>query len=163
MRPLIKYSWILLFALLPYQSESSADHAIYISVIEVDHDARTVRIKTFSDDLMNGLKSIDKKIYLGADPCLLESPMLLYIQQYFRLSMNGKRLPLTILDCAIESDTHWITLKYDFEKEVNRLKIETDWLTDLFLNQQNIIKVKIGNQRQNGRLNASTTSFEYQF
>jgi len=153
---------ILLFC-CSLKLNSSADHAIYISIMEVNYKSQSLTIKTFSDDLLNALKVTDPTITLSTDPCSLVSSLETYIETYLTMYINNEEVELTFHDCQIESDTHWINLKYVSELRLTAMKIETHWLTDLFLNQQNIIKVNVGDHRQNARLNADKTSFELEF
>jgi len=158
-----KYGLLFSLALFTPRVESAVDHAIYISVIEVNHEDQSLSIKTFSDDLINALKSADHSINLDTNPCTLSSSLETYIETYLTLYINDESVDLAISDCHIESDTHWLELGYSTDEELLTMKVETDWMTDLFLNQQNIIKVNVGENRQHGRLNVEETSIEFEF
>jgi len=100
---------------------------------------------------------------LNTDPCSIQPVLEHYIEQYFTLSINSKPVVLTLKDCHIESDTHWIDFQYALDEKPRTLSVETHWLTDLFLDQQNIIKVKVGENSKHTRLNAAVTSYEFEF
>ena len=132
------------------------DHGIYITVIEINHDddKGQVIIKSFSDDLVSALRSMDFNIPQDAKPCEEQDSLTDYINKHLKIKINGIELSLEIIQCTIESDTHWIYIDFDHAGTIEQVELETDWMTELFGNQQNIIKVKAGEHRLNDRLSA---------
>jgi len=143
------------------------DHGIYITVIEINHDAEDsngqVIIKSFSDDLVNALRAMNFNIPSDANPCGETEFLSDYIDKHLKIRINDKALELKISDCVIESDTHWIYMDFDLSEDFDSVDIESDWMTELFGNQQNIIKVRSGDQRLNDRLSADKTTSELSF
>lgn len=134
-----------------------ADHGIYITVIEINYDndqKGQVIIKSFSDDLVSALRSMNFNIPQDAKPCEEEDFLSDYINKHLKIKMNGIALDLKISQCTIESDTNWIYIDYKQEGPIDKVEVETDWMTELFGNQQNIIKVKSGERKLNDRLSA---------
>ena len=149
----IKAVLVILWSML---TMSNADHGIYISVFEIEHNVTeeegTITIKSFSDDLANALRSMNFNIPEDDDPCGQEDALMAYIDIHFKILMNGKDVQLKINSCTRQNDTHWVELSYSFDQDLEKLVISTDWLTELFFNQQNIIKVKNGMIRKHTRL-----------
>ncbi len=143
-----------------------ADHGIYITVIEIncDNDQKgQVIIKSFSDDLVSALRSMNFNIPQDAKPCEEEDFLSDYINKHLKIKINGIALDLEISQCTIESDTNWIYIDFKQEGPIDKVEVDTDWMTELFGNQQNIIKVKSGDQRLNDRLSSDKTSSELIF
>ena len=132
------------------------DHGIYITVIEInDSDSHgQVIIKSFSDDLVSALRSMNFNIPQDASPCEEQDFLTDYIDKHLRIRIDGNILDLKVNDCAIESDTHWVYIDFEHKGRFDSVEVETDWMTELFGNQQNIIKVKSGEQRLNDRLSS---------
>jgi len=137
-------------------SSFSIDHGIYITVFDIHHDATTregkVVIKSFSDDLTNALRSMNFNIPADANPCGQNESLESYIDHHVDLLINDQKVALELADCTIENDTHWITLTYEANKPLSRVEVITDWMTELFGNQQNIIKVKSDGEVKSLRL-----------
>ena len=143
------------------------DHGIYITVIEINHDTDThkgqVIIKSFSDDLVSVLRAMSFNIPQDANPCEEKDSLSAYIEMHLKIKINGIALDLKIADCAIESDTHWIYNDFEHTGDLEIVIVETDWMTELFGNQQNILKVRSGDRRLNDRLSAEKTISELEF
>jgi len=151
-----------------FQAPSAEAHGIYITVMEVDHDQKhqngTVVIKSFSDDLTNALRSMNFNIPADANPCDEMDSVEDYLENHFELRINESAVDWTIEDCAIENETHWIYLSYQIDTTMtSKVEIKTDWMTELFGNQQNIIKVKLDDTKVNGRLSKDQTRVSFDF
>ena len=156
---------VILISFYLMGSSSLVDHGIYITVIEINHnqDKGQVIIKSFSDDLINALRAMNFNIPQDANPCEERDFLNAYVEEHLSIEINGVALDLKISDCSIESDTHWIYFDFEMEGNLNTVVVETDWMTDLFGNQQNIIKVKSGDKRLNDRLSAEKTFSALEF
>lgn len=146
---------------LPHKMDN--DHAIYITVIELNHDTQSILVKTFSDDLADAIRSDSKAIISEAQICTSKPRLKNYIENHLHLTIEGESMELSISDCYIASDTHWVKLSYESPNDVKDIQLQTTWLTDLFLDQQNIIKVNWGDQKQHIRLNAEQTDHVFHF
>ncbi len=148
-------------------SAFAIDHGIYITVFDIHHDDSTGRgeivIKTFSDDLINALKSINMDVSQDADICGQKEALNEYVEIHFEMNINDVKVDWKISDCQIENDTHWITLTYTSKERLRQLQLSTDWLTELYSNQYNIIKVRSGNQKQHARLSIEKTTASLSF
>lgn len=142
-------------------------HGIYITVIEINHDVDNrngqVVIKSFSDDLVNALRAMNFNIPTDANPCEERDFLADYVDKHLQIKVNGKSIDLKISECEIESDTHWIYIDFAQNEAIGKVEVESDWMTELFGNQQNIIKVKSGGQRLNDRLSSQKTSTKLLF
>lgn len=148
-------------------SSFSIDHGIYISVFEVHHNVNQKKgeiiIKTFSDDLTNALRAMNFNIPQDADPCIQKDALSVYIDSHFEMEINDSVITWSIVDCQLKNDTHWIYLKYATPELMTNITISTDWLTELFGNQQNIIKVRVGESKKNQRLSSEQTEAIFDF
>ena len=158
---------VILIPFFMLWTPSSIDHGIYITVIEINHDRDThkgqVIIKSFSDDLVSALRAMNFNIPQDANPCEEKDFLSAYIEMHLKIKINGVALDLDITNCAIESDTHWVYFDFEQKEDFEKVEVEADWMTELFGNQQNIIKAKSGDQRLNDRLSAKKTISELEF
>jgi len=129
-------------------SETTPDHAFYISVIDIKHIASSrkasLTVKVFTDDmcdaLRNALKSKD-----ALDAQLLCSDHNEDISDYFAahmsLDLNGSKVPVNFNTCKIIGDTYQLSFKVDCPTEWRELKITADFLMELFPTQSQMVHI----------------------
>ncbi len=77
------------------------------------------------------------------------------------MKINDLKVDWKLTDWTIQNDTHWITLTYQSDVELLKVEVLTDWMTEIFGNQQNIVKVKSGKEQRNARLGSEKSSVEF--
>lgn len=138
-----------------------SDHAIYISVMEVDLDSDSTRIsiKVFTDDLENAIYNFDSVKY-QPDSFLSNNSQL--IQGYFNAHISIQTPQPVTLDFQNGEkvgDSYWLYFKGPAQN--SSFKLEANYLMELFPTQENIIKIKNGENTTFCRLNLSNKVCEY--
>lgn len=158
-----------LFVTLPLLSASEV-HPLYISVTEINHNARDkileVSCKVFTNDFETVLeKMAGAKVDLSAPKEKAVSDKLIagYVERHLRLKVDGKPVQLHFVGSENEEDGTWSYFQVNDIPAVKRIDAVNDLLYDGFPQQINIMHVTVGGQRQSTRLDcpAANASFQY--
>jgi len=133
-----------LFTLLYlFSSGSGYDHAIYISVLEID--AKEMKIKVFTDNLQDAVRNHKGDVSFTGDIDFPEANELA-VEEYFRekisLKINEKEIDLFIRTITLEGDSYWITLALEAPEKWQSFYLEATYFMELFPDQSNMVKVK---------------------
>ncbi|MEM9897420.1 MAG: DUF6702 family protein [Bacteroidota bacterium] len=126
----------LLFIPLYLSLSIISDHAIYISVLEIDN--QRMKVKVFSDNLNDAIRN---------DANSIEG----YFQKKIKLKVNEMNVSFTLDEVTEEGDSYWITFKLSTPNKWNSFYLEADYFMELFPDQTNVVKV-IGEKPQFFRL-----------
>lgn len=142
-------------------------HAIYISVIEVEHSAQDtkadLRIKVFSNDMADALRNA-----YGVKGDYQETEFFLknqeYISSYFShhviIEINGETVKLNLEKIEKENDTHWFYLSFHCPPGWKKVYIRADMLMEIFPAQSNMVKLTNNGDKQFFRLMKGHSSVE---
>ncbi|MEL6122523.1 MAG: DUF6702 family protein, partial [Bacteroidota bacterium] len=134
-----------------------ADHDIHVSVTDIDlRDDATVEvvIKTYLDDLQTAVGLTPgtelPREYTSADQMISK-----YVNRSMELTLNDKEIDLVILSIDANPEAVWITMTapIDINTEITTVHFRSTFLTDVFDDQANIVKVITDNGRKNKALN----------
>lgn len=114
----------------------SNDHAIYISVLEIDE--KEMKVKVFTDNLDDAIRN---------DANSIEG----YFRKKIRLQINEQFVGFNLQEVSEEGDSYWITFKLDAPTNWQSFYLEADYFMELFPDQTNVVKV-IGDNPQFFRL-----------
>lgn len=136
-------------------------HAIYISVIEIQHEASkdhaSVVIKVFTNDfedvLYNHSDKPDrpgKRLQLSkADVCDSNKEIINnYFEEHLQMSVNGKSAEFQFKSCEINDDSIWLTFSMSCMANWNNFMIKADYLMELFPTQTNVVNLKEGGEKR---------------
>ena len=161
---------VLLLIGLILGNQKPKDHAIYISVIEIDHAQKRpellLRIKIFSDDLDDVIKNaagVSMGLKEGKDPGPFVKELEQYILQKVSLTLNQSKLHPKIRHIEQNGDTHWIQLGVGCPEEWEELRVKTNLLTELFPTQANIVRVNHGSEKRFARLTKNRPEISFEF
>lgn len=155
----LSYLSLCLFLVSPIEDE----HAVYISVVEIE--ARQIRVKVFSDDLRDAIRS---HAGIVSDSSALDycNKYQKEIHQYFSekltLVINDKEIPFRFQAASDEGDSYWINFSFSMDEEWNSIQITDKHFMEMFPGQSNIIKVNWPDLRF-GKLSADETSCSFEF
>jgi len=117
---------ILLLPILLLGAPAEIDHAIYISVLEID--PQQMKVKVFEDNLQDALKN---------DSNTIEG----YFRKKIKLKINGDEVGFDLLDTKIEGDSYWITFRLREHPKWKSFSLEANYFLELFPDQTNVVKV----------------------
>ncbi len=126
-------------------TEVKADHAIYISVLEIDQEQ--MRIKVFMDDLDQAVTDS----YHSVEG---------YFKEKVEIKVNDEYLDFKLLDIREEEDSYWITFQLSQSSKWNSFYMRADYLMELFTDQTNIVKI-LGEKTRFFKLTASNPSCSF--
>lgn len=131
-------------------------HKFYVGIFQVNYasDKKMLQITTriFVDDLNNALgKKYRRKFYLGEKSASAAevSDMNKYVQEHFRISVNGKTLPLEYRSFEMENNVLIGYYRITSVESVKSLHVTNKILFDYVTEQQNIIQTRVGDVKQN--------------
>ena len=148
----------------------SAPHPLYITVTEINHNAKDkvleVSCKIFTNDLETVLEKATKaKVDLSSakDKAANDKFIDEYIQKHLRLKVDGKAVSLHFVGSEKEADGTWTYLQANDVPAVKKLDVANDLLYDAFNQQINIMHVTVGGQRKSNRLDYPDANTSFQF
>jgi hypothetical protein len=151
-------------------SGTSLPHPLYISVTEINHNAKDkileISCKMFTDDLETVLEKAAKThVDLSAPAGKTASDKLIeaYVEKHLRLKVDGKPVALQFVGSEKENDGTWSYFQVNDVVAVKRIDAVDELLYDGFNQQINIMHVTVGGDRKSTRLDypAAAASFEF--
>ncbi|WP_046757287.1 DUF6702 family protein [Kordia jejudonensis] len=149
-----RYKYLILLSILPLFSFVAA-HKFYVSVTNIEHstsaEALQITTRIFIDDFQEVMKMrYDLKEELTAEKNTKEVERLMqkYLQQKLKIWVDGEQKAFTFIGKKYEDDVTVCYLEIPNIKTVTSITVENDILYDLEEDQQNLVHVKIGNQRK---------------
>ncbi|MEP5613905.1 MAG: DUF6702 family protein [Cyclobacteriaceae bacterium] len=158
-------SFFFLFALA-----LTPNHAIYISVIDVNHDITTlessVSVKVFQDDLQNAIRNFNPEYKRSSGEEFAKINQL-DIVKYFRKNLlfktNDRRENLEFVSSEIENDAYFLNFKFKSSASLERIEIVAGFFTELFPDQSNVLTLKAGEKKYFARLTKTKPTYALTF
>jgi hypothetical protein len=145
-------------------------HPIYVSVTEIQHNAKDktleISCKIFTGDFETILKSKTKsKINLlkPADKKLMESLVNQYIQQHLKIKVDGKLKPMGFLGYEQNEDAIQIYFEIDDVATLKKIDIQDNILYEYKSEQISIIHVVVNGNRKSTKLVNPDSSFSLNY
>ncbi|MBG6128560.1 hypothetical protein IWQ47_000750 [Aquimarina sp. EL_43] len=146
---------LFLFVVSVSLSSFTTAHKFYVSVTQVDYNAKQQSLqivsRVFVDDIEELLKvRYDESTNLDKDEESLrvDKNLATYLGQKLQFVVNGEEVSFTFLGKEYEDDLIICYLEIENITSLNTIEITNQVLMDLFEEQQNIVHVKKGNQRK---------------
>lgn len=132
----------ILALLMMYGHSTFSDHAIYISVVEIE--AQRVRVKVFQDDLQDAIRNYSSLVpdtirtnYCEQNRTMIED----YFNEKLKIAINNQPMALTYQTSSEEGDSYWISFLYSAPDVWQSIVVEDSHFIELFPIQSNIIKL----------------------
>jgi len=159
----MNFKWIILILLalscLGFTFvDISEDHAIYISVIKIQHEAGAktadIHMRVFTDDLKSvlrnkfGYEAISEKETFCSD---YEN----YINRYFKkrllFTINKEAINFQLSNCEKTTDVYQLIFRMDCPINWKTAQIEANYFMELFPKQSNVLHMEDGGTKRFGR------------
>ena len=101
---------LVLFNLYSYPTEK--DHALYLSILEIDE--QEMKVKVFSDDLKDALRND-------------ESSIEAYFQKKIKLQVNGSPVGFELKEASEEGDSNWITFRLNEHEKWKSFSLDASY------------------------------------
>ena len=158
MLQLIIISWLSLF------------HPFYVSVTEINHNARTqaveVSCRIFYDDLERTLEKqyhtrVD--IVKPADKSKMNQLLNDYIKKHLIIKADGKVLALSYVGYEIQEDAAWTYFEVKGISKAKKIEVHDDLLFTEHPEQINMLHVTVGGQRKSTKLSNPESDAAFEF
>ena len=134
-------------------------HPFYVSVTEINHNAKTKSIeistKIFFDDLEADLEN-DYKLKLDiikpTDKAQMDKCLADYIRKNLLIKIDGKVYTANYLGYEIQGEAAWCYLEILKVAKVSTIEINNSILYNLRKEQINMLNVTVGGKRQSTKL-----------
>lgn len=164
-RPLITGS-----GLSPVHSDHPVFHPFYVSVTEINHNAKDkileISCKLFTNDLETVLeKNLHTKVDLSspADKKAAEGYIAAYIIKNLQIKVDGKPVPLQFVGSEKEQEATWSYFQVNNMPSVKNIALTNSLLYDGFDKEINIMHVSVGGDRKSGKLEYPATAIAFEW
>ena len=134
---------------------SAQPHAIYISVIDIQHDLSkdyaSLVIKVFTDDFEDALYNhSDKRLQMSkVGECDSNKEIIEpYFREHLQMQVNGKSVIYQFESCEINDDSIWLTFSMTCMRDWNDFRIKADYFMELFPAQTNVVNLHEGAEKR---------------
>lgn len=160
-----------IFCSLDRIQQAFEDHAIYLSVVEVEFDPlsdrASIKIKVFTDDMEDALTNkFGAQISLSTEnECTLEKRKIEeYFSHYFKLAINdGKSVKLALDHCELLTDAIWFQFYAPGIDPPDKISISAVFLMELFPTQSNVISITLDGKKQFANLTKADPTVIFKF
>jgi hypothetical protein len=167
--------WFLVFGLLFLVSwtpswQSSSAHPLYISVVEVNHNAKDktleISCKIFTNDFETTLEKnyksevdlINPKNKSAADKWVSD-----YVSKHLSFKADGKAVNLSYLGYEKQEEAIYSYFEADSISLVKKIDVNDSILHDFSNDQINIIHCTVGGKRQSTKLDFPNVNASFQY
>lgn len=150
-------------------SYHSIDHAIYVSVIEIEKSEELayteLRFKIFADDLEDAIYNHSgKRTDLLKADCenshrLIEN----YLDDHFNLIINNTNISRKYQGCELNDISLWLEFTMETPPDWNEVVLSADYLMELFPTQNNVASISFDSEKRFFRLTNNKTSETVRF
>lgn len=145
-------------------------HPFFVSVIEVNHNAKEatveVSVRIFSNDLEKTLqKNTTARIDIlnPPDKALLDKQISNYISRNLRFKINGQPVTLNYIGHEIQQESVWSYFEVPKITDMRKLEVDCTLLYDFEKTQSNIFHVKSRGQDKSYKLDFPKTGTVFEF
>jgi hypothetical protein len=144
---------------LNFEKNKEEDHALYISVIQIQQIAEKspvqINIKVFTDDLQSALRNEFSDYSPVLEEILCQEKRVFisaYFSKHLTIQINEKNCHLTLMDCQKEGEVYWLKFEMENSEKWEKLKVKADFFMELFPTQSNIVNVAYGGEKRYARI-----------
>ncbi len=144
-------------------------HPFYVSVIEIQHNAKDnnidISVRIFTEDLETTLKKINTKIDLihPIDQSLNNQLINNYITKKLQIKIDGKIYPLHYVGYELQQESIWSYFDIPNISALKKIEVDCSVLYDFETNQINIIHVKEKGIEKSYKLDYPKTNASFDF
>lgn len=141
-------------------------HPLHITITNIDYNKSKgqieVSIKIFKDDFEWVLsQQSKKKVNLDDEQNQRENDSIIsrYVEENFKLEMEGRKMKLTLKDKLIEDDAVWLNYSVENKLKGGNLKVDNRLLTKIYNDQKNLVIVTFDSQQKGFTLSKDESVF----
>ena len=146
----------------------TSDHAIYVSVLEIEHEANSkqgrISVKIFANDLEDAIFNKSKKrLDLQSGNCDQSELILNYFKDHLLIKIDGDLQAYTFIGCELNDISLWLTFDFQSTSKWGELEITADYLMELFPTQSNVVSITYNGEKRMFRMTNSSTQQKLNF
>jgi hypothetical protein len=160
------FKWFFLI----YLSANTGAHPLYITVTEINHNAKDktleISCKAFTNDLETVLEKMAKTkvdLAVAADKKATDQLIGAYVEKHLQLKCDGKPVQMHFIGSEKEADGTWSYFQVNDIAAVKRIDVVNNLLYDGFEQEINIMHVTVGGERKSFRLDYPVAAASFQF
>ncbi|WP_225035019.1 DUF6702 family protein [Winogradskyella sp. SM1960] len=141
---------LIVFLCLPFLISNSDTHEYYVSVTEIEYvkEQQSLQIisQIFIDDFETLLrKRYDEQITLAIkdEAEMVDTYMNRYLSDKLKVTVNGEALNFKFIGKEYKDDITYCYLEIENVSNIESIALTNQILFDVFLDQQNIVRLKI--------------------
>ncbi len=147
MKITLKFIWVLI---IPMMAFGLHDHHISLTKINYDKDKKSVQVtmRYFIDDVEKVLESryeLTMELATKSENKKSDQYLETYINQKFKISINDLEQTYVYLGKEYEDDLVYFYLEIENIDDIKNIEVQNSMLVEEFEDQQNFIKLNIGN------------------
>ncbi len=149
---------------------SSVFHPFHVSVVEVEHDAKTKALqiseRVFLDDLeetLNNVYKVQLDIVNPDNVAFRDSLIQDYIMSHLIISVDGKQKKRTYLGHEIEEDALWCYIEYYGVKKIKQVSITNTIFFEVYEDQNTLIHFTYNEKTKSKRLTKTKPTEVFEF
>ena len=150
----------LMMAFLIVVSSGASLHPIYVSVTEIEHNAKEktleVSCKIFTNDLENILRKQSTQhidLINAANKDLANQLLRQYVQAHLKIWLSGRPQTLEYIGYEISEDAVWCYFQVDNVPTCKSITIQDNILYEYKSEQISMLHVIVGGNRKSTKLN----------
>ncbi len=154
---------LFLFLLIP-------NHAVYISVVEVNHNSETLEsflsVKVFTDDLQNVIRNFNSDFAKASNEEFVNAnkkDIIEYFSKHLIFAVNDKLQKMEFVSSVLVSDVYFLNFKFKSKSAWEKLEITADFFTEIFPDQSNVMTIKYAGEKYFARLTKSKPAYFIEF
>lgn len=162
MKPIIVRTALFFLLILPLLGFV---HPFYFSLTQIDHNPETqsleITLKLFTTDIEQALEASGTgRLFLGEEKEVAEADRYIetYVRDHLELKVDGQLLEYKFLGKEVELDVVWCYVEVLSVPELKQLEIKNTLLLEMFDEQQNVVQIKVGNQKKSALLRKGSTT-----
>lgn len=129
-------------------------HAVYISVLELNKEEQTLKIKIFENDLKDAIFSqTQERVSFSEGKCYVNKSIVeSYLSKHLQLLVNNQPMLFTLQRCELNETSLWLHFSLNAPQHWQKLHIKADYLMELFPTQSNVVSVLANGKKSMFRL-----------
>jgi hypothetical protein len=149
--------------------KSPAPHPLYVSITDLEWNAKEKSIeivsKIFLDDFESILKTnYNKKIDLYATPNEMNKGLIFdYFKKHLQITIDGKLYAFNIIGYERQKEACWCYLEITGVASVKKVSVTNSLLHDFSEKQINLIHVRVNDKEKSNKLSYPSTSAIFEF
>lgn len=163
-------SLIITICLTFTSSHPQADHALYLSVVEIEHEKgshdASIKIKVFIDDMEDAILNEQQQNIVLSDPSAFKSQKEMlerYFSNHFLFSVNKEKQKISLSRTELNGDAIWFYFHVNCIGNWNEVSVKANYLTELFPTQSNVVSIQHEGKKHFIRLTKTNDSETVRF